>query len=267
VRTLTALSATRLIGTPDANAVDRTTPTLIITTRNAMRTPDASGEIVRRVLVQELRVFGASDASGKTLFAVAKGGWEDSRDTPLWGPMALSIAQADLASLPSEPAKVAARTVLDLPGADIARLYLGHIPTGEDLDSALASMPDGEQLAKGSHAAAKVMLTRDLDGWTKRSPIADAARVPENLEPLLALLCKTPAAKVTLSPLQGVKAWLTIIPSNTKGPHSILALGLGTEQGGKQVLVIRRGGAAYIFSPEQAAPVITLLESLMPTEG
>ncbi|MCX5689923.1 MAG: hypothetical protein NTV94_09115 [Planctomycetota bacterium] len=118
VRTLTALGATRLIGVADA-AASQTTPTMILEMRSSVNSVAAgSQEVTRRVLVQSVRVFGAADGSGKTLLAVAQGAWEESPDQPLWGPMQLAINAADIATIPTDAAKLASRVLLDVPAAD-----------------------------------------------------------------------------------------------------------------------------------------------------
>lgn len=267
VRTLTALGATRLIGVADA-AASQTTPTMILEMRSSVNSVAAgSQDVTRRVLVQSVRVFGAADASGKTLLAVAKGAWEESPDQPLWGPMQLAINAADIATIPTDAAKLASRVLLDVPAADITRLYLGHTDTGEDLASTLLTPPQVAALESGSNKAAASMVKREVNGWSLKNVRASGSKEASRMEPLLTLLCKTPAAHVQFAPIEGAKAWMTLIASTAKGPHAMIGIATGVDSAGKRVLVVRSGGAYYVFGPEAAVPVIDVLEELLPVEG
>jgi hypothetical protein len=267
LRSCSALSASRLIGTPDADVVTKTTPTLIATVRSTLSRANASGEVERSSLVQELRVLGAGDATGATLMAVATVR-RDGDEAPLWGPMAMLVASGDLTPLEIDAGKVALRTVLELPAAELTRFAFGRIPTGEDMiDAAAMTPPDGATIAKGEHSASRVTLSRDLDSWTLKGALASGPRDATTIERLLTLLCTTPAATISLGSAEGVRAWLTIVPLTTRGPHCVLAAGTGTGPGGKRVLVLRRGGAWYVYAPEVSEPVISLLEALVPEEG
>ena len=267
LRACSALSATRLIGVPDAEMVAKTTPTLIATVRSTLSRADATGHVSRRSLVQEVRVLGAGDATGTMLMAVATARLEDDATT-LWGPMAMLVTAVDLSPLEIDASKVAMRTVLELPAAELTRFAFGRIPTGEDMiDAAAMTPPDGATIAKGEHSASRVTLSRDLDSWTLKGPLASGPRDATTIERLLTLLCTTPASTISLGSAEGIKAWLTIVPLTTRGPHCVIAAGTGTGPGGKRVLVLRRGGAWYVYAPEVSEPVISLLEALVPEEG
>jgi len=267
LRSCAALSASRLIGPPDSDVAAKTTPTLIATVRSTLTRANASGEVERSSLVQELRVLGAGDASGASLMAVATVRREGD-DTPLWGPMAMLVAPGDLTPLEIDAGTVALRTALELPAAELTRFAFGRIPTGEDMiDAAAMTPPDGATIAKGEHPSCRVTLSRDLDSWTLKGPLASGPRDATTIQRLLALLCTTPASTISLGSAEGVKAWLTIVPVTPRGPHCVLAAGTGTGPGGKRVLVLRRGGAWYVYAPEVSEPVISLLEALVPEEG
>lgn len=267
LRSCEALSASRLIGTPDADVVARTTPTLIATVRSTLSRVNASGEVERSSLSQELRVLGAADAAGASLMAVATVR-RAGDDAPLWGPMAMLVSPGDLAPMEIDAAKVALRTILETPRAELTRFAFGRIPTGEDMiDAAAMTPPDAATVAKGEHPACRVTLSRDLDSWTLKGPLTSGPRDATTVGRLLTLLCETPASTISLGPAEGIKAWLTIVPLTTRGPHCVLAAGTGAGPGGKRVLVLRRGGAWYVYPPEVSEPVISLLEALVPEEG
>ena len=267
VRTLTALAAARLIGVADAAGAE-TTPTMVVEMRSSVNTvTPGSQEVARRVLVQSVRVFGAADASGKTLLAVAKGTWEDAPEQALWGPMQLAINAADIATIPTDAAKLASRLLLDIPAADITRLYLGHTDTGEDLAGTSLTPPPMAALESGSNKAAAASVVREVNGWILKGVRASGARDATRMEPVLALLCKLPAAHVQFAAIEGAKAWMTVFAVTAKGPQAMIGVATGIDSSGKRVLIVRRGGAYYVFGPEVAVPAIDVLGELLPVDG
>jgi hypothetical protein len=241
---------------------------MVVEMRSSVNTvKPGSQEVTRRVLVQSVRVLGAADATGKTLLAVAKGAWEDSPEAALWGPMQLSISAADLATIPTDAAKLASRLLLDIPAADITRLYLGHTDTGEDLAGTSLTPPPMAALESGSNKAAAASVVRDVNGWMLKGVRASGARDATRMEPVLALLCKTPAAHVQFKAIEGAKASMTLIAVTAKGPHAMVGIATGLDSSGKRVLIVRSGGAYFIFGPEAAVPTIEVLEELLPVEG
>jgi len=267
LRACQALSAARLIGPPDKDAVAKTTPTLIAILRTTLSRANASGEVERSALVQELRVLGAVDAAGKSLMAVTTVRRGDDT-APLWGPMAMLVSPADLAPLELDAGKLAMRTILELPAAELTTLAFGRIPAGEDmLDASSMPPPDTATMVAGRHPAARVTLRRNLDAWTLDGPLARGPRDATTIDRLLTLLCTTPASTVSLGNAEGITPWLTIVPVTPRGPHCLLAAGTGTSSGGKRVLVLRRGNAWYVYPPDASEPVISLLEALVPEEG
>ncbi|MCX5689922.1 MAG: hypothetical protein NTV94_09110 [Planctomycetota bacterium] len=47
----------------------------------------------------------------------------------------------------------------------------------------------------------------------------------------------------------------------------MIGIATGVDSAGKRVLVVRSGGAYYVFGPEAAVPAIDVLEELLPVEG
>jgi hypothetical protein len=178
------------------------------------------------------------------------------------------VSPADLAPLELDAGKLAMRTILELPAAELTTLAFGRIPAGEDmLDASSMPPPDTATMVAGRHPAARVTLRRNLDAWTLDGPLARGPRDATTIDRLLTLLCTTPASTVSLGNAEGITPWLTIVPVTPRGPHCLLAAGTGTSSGGKRVLVLRRGNAWYVYPPDASEPVISLLEALVPEEG
>jgi hypothetical protein len=260
-----SIAVKRFLGDSSKAALENAIPTLVLETRSAIKSVNpSSGEVQRRSLVQKLRVFGAADATGQTLMAIASGGWDEPGAAPLWGPMLLTVGAADVNAVAADPTAFACRTALEIPGADIARIYFCRPATGEDLASLSLTSPTVEAMEKG---AAKAMLSRDIDGWTLKGLTAGGKKDSTSIEPLISILTKSAAAKITYLAPAAVKPWINIIPATSKGPFCTMCLGIGADKAGAKVLVIRRGKAFYFYAGDDAAKAIDLIGQLVPEEG
>lgn len=158
-------------------------PTAVVTTEFERR--EQSGEkMLRRAVVQELRVGAPADVGGTTVLCLASA-WSRDLDTnvrtALWGPAVVVVDAAPLAGLASDAGSYVSRVSLRAPVADVFRFSIG--------DASESGVKPRE-------------FSRVADGWRPLGAVTITPDEARNVQQFLSLVGDERASRVVLKPAE-----------------------------------------------------------------
>lgn len=262
----------RLASIPMRRFLDDASPTdpalgLVSPTALAMTESDVriarGGDVVRRTLIQELRLGGPADAAQATLFASAVAYWQDpesSEKSIAWGPAVGVIDRKDVDPIAARGEAYLSVRAVALPVADIGKVTIS--PTDQ------VAEPAGE-IAKPSLRA--LAFVRTVEGW--RSPSASgSSRVPPDttrvhLESLISTLCDQPADVVSIEKPATVEPIARVELGGVDTPPAAAVWLAVTKVKGQRAMLVQTGPVFRTYIGPQALAVLQWLRDELPPEG
>lgn len=154
----------------------------------------AGDRVDRRMLVEEVRVGKPADMGGKSLYATVGARLVDpstNAETPLWGPIVLTISKENLDALVADPGAYASRRAVPFPGADATGVTLVH--DREPMATVAGEMPSASSAElKAFKQSIRGWEVTDSSGGARTLEGADAAGIAG----LVRALCEIDAASV-----------------------------------------------------------------------
>ncbi len=267
---LAGLTLERLVDQPPGgeDALGLASPSAIIDTETDFRTV-RGGDVQRRVLLQQLKIGGPADPSGKSLWASVQAQWMDPATrtvTSAWGPALGVIRRADVEPLSADVTGYLARRSVQVPSEDVSRVTVVR-------DDAAMRPPATTAATPADLPPRRLFFERYLDAW-RMTPLNGSPREPApsehaELETLLELLCDIPADAIGDEPPAGTVSMLRIRLEATGAGGDI---GVGAAQVTKDgttrpAVVLRVGPLFRVYFAKPAIDVVKWLGEMVPVEG
>ncbi|HYE60472.1 MAG TPA: hypothetical protein VD997_00625 [Phycisphaerales bacterium] len=270
---LPRITLSRFIDQPPGNddALGLAAPEALIDTETDFRTV-VNGDVQRRTLLQQLKVGGPVDPSGKLHYASLRAEWLDPATrsvTPAWGPVLAAIPRESLDALSAESTQYLSRLSVQTAAADVARLTIYRDDNALKDERPPAAVPDRS-----------VQIERYLEEWRIRPP-GSILRGPSptesaGIEYLLRTLCELPAEAIGREAPQGTTV-VARLKVDATGAGEDIGVGIasvsppadkGTPRPDpKPALVLRVGGIYRVYFQQPALDAARWIADALPPEG